>query len=49
MLIFYVGSLASLFLTSLYRLNEDGSGIEKVIGLQNYNCLLYTSPSPRDS
>jgi len=39
MLIFYVGSLASLFLTSLYRLNEDGSGIEKVIGLQNYKAL----------
>ena len=31
MLVFYIGSLASLFLTSLYRLNEDGSGIEKVI------------------
>ncbi|HZX54792.1 MAG TPA: ABC transporter permease [Ilumatobacteraceae bacterium] len=39
MLIFYVGSLASLFLTSLYRLNEDGSGIEKVVGLQNYKAL----------
>jgi putative spermidine/putrescine transport system permease protein len=43
MLIFYVGSLASLFLTSLYRLNEDGSGIEKVIGLQNYKELAHNS------
>jgi putative spermidine/putrescine transport system permease protein len=41
--LFYVGSLASLFLTSLYRLNEDGSGIEKVIGLQNYKELADSS------
>jgi putative spermidine/putrescine transport system permease protein len=40
MLVLYVGSLASLFLTSLYRLNEDGSGIEKVIGAQNYRTLI---------
>ena len=40
MLVLYVGSLASLFLTSLYRLNEDGSGIDKVIGAQNYRTLL---------
>lgn len=40
MLVLYIGSLASLFLTSLYRLNEDGSGIEKVIGGQNYRTLI---------
>ena len=40
MLVLYVGSLASLFLTSLYRLNEDGSGIDKVIGAQNYRTLI---------
>jgi len=43
MLIFYIGSLASLFLTSLYRLNEDGSSIDKVIGLQNYKALAANS------
>jgi putative spermidine/putrescine transport system permease protein len=40
MLVLYVGSLASLFLTSLYRLNDDGSGIDKVIGTQNYRTLI---------
>ena len=40
MLVLYIGSLASLFLTSLYRLNEDGSGIEKVVGAQNYRTLI---------
>jgi putative spermidine/putrescine transport system permease protein len=40
MLLLYVGSLVSLFLTSLYRLNEDGSGIDKVIGAQNYQTLI---------
>jgi putative spermidine/putrescine transport system permease protein len=40
MLVLYVGSLASLFLTSLYRLNDDGSGIDKVIGAQNYRTLI---------
>jgi putative spermidine/putrescine transport system permease protein len=40
MLVIYVGSLASLFLTSLYRLKEDGSGIDKVIGAQNYRTLI---------
>jgi putative spermidine/putrescine transport system permease protein len=40
MLLLYVGSLASLFLTSLYRLKEDGSGIDKVIGAQNYRTLI---------
>ena len=39
MLVLYIGSLLSLFLTSLYRLNEDGSGIVKVIGAQNYRTL----------
>ena len=43
MLVLYIGSLASLFLTSLYRLNEDGSGIEKVISTQNYQTLLNNS------
>lgn len=40
MLVLYIGSLVSLFLTSLYRLNEDGSGIQKVIGGQNYRTLI---------
>ncbi|MEP7114973.1 MAG: ABC transporter permease [Ilumatobacteraceae bacterium] len=40
MMVLYVGSLASLFLTSLYRLKEDGSGIDKVIGVQNYRTLI---------
>ncbi|HEY0520723.1 MAG TPA: ABC transporter permease [Ilumatobacteraceae bacterium] len=40
MMVIYVGSLASLFLTSLYRLNDDGSGIDKVIGTQNYRTLV---------
>jgi putative spermidine/putrescine transport system permease protein len=40
MLVLYIGSLLSLFLTSLYRLNEDGSRIEKVIGVQNYRTLI---------
>jgi putative spermidine/putrescine transport system permease protein len=40
MLVLYIGSLASLFLTSLYRLNDDGSGIDKVIGSQNYRTLI---------
>ena len=40
MLVLYIGSLGSLFLTSLYRLNEDGSGIDKVIGAQNYRTLI---------
>ncbi|MEO8263874.1 MAG: ABC transporter permease [Ilumatobacteraceae bacterium] len=40
MLVLYVGSLASLFLTSLYRLNDAGSGIDKVIGAQNYRTLI---------
>src|SRR6186997_968726 len=40
MLVLYVGSLASLFLTSLYRLKEDGSGIDKVISAGNYRTLI---------
>jgi putative spermidine/putrescine transport system permease protein len=40
MLLLYIGALVSLFLTSLYRLNEDGSGIDKVIGAQNYRTLI---------
>ncbi|MEY2402011.1 MAG: putative spermidine/putrescine transport system permease protein, partial [Ilumatobacteraceae bacterium] len=40
MLLLYVGSLASLFLTSLYRLNDDGSGIDKILGTQNYRTLI---------
>ncbi|MGZ6986920.1 MAG: ABC transporter permease [Ilumatobacteraceae bacterium] len=40
MLVLYIGSLLSLFLTSLYRLNEDGSGIVKVVGGQNYRTLI---------
>ncbi len=43
MLVLYIGSLTSLFLTSLYRLNEDGSGIEKVISLENYQTLINES------
>jgi putative spermidine/putrescine transport system permease protein len=47
MLVLYIGSLTALFLTSLYRLNEDGSGIEKVISLQNYQTLI-NEPVYRD-
>lgn len=40
MLVLYIGSLLSLFLTSLYHLNDDGSGIVKTIGAQNYRTLI---------
>ena len=40
MLVLYIGALASLFLTSLYRLNESGNGIEEVISLDNYRTLI---------
>jgi putative spermidine/putrescine transport system permease protein len=39
LLVLYIGSLAALFLNSLYRLNEAGSGIEKVLTLDNYREL----------
>ncbi len=40
MVVLYVGSLASLFLTSMYRLSDDGSRIEHVLGSDNYRELL---------
>jgi putative spermidine/putrescine transport system permease protein len=40
MVVLYVGSLASLFLTSMYRLSDDGSRIEHVVGSDNYRELL---------
>jgi putative spermidine/putrescine transport system permease protein len=43
MVVLYVGSLASLFLNSLYRLNDDASRVEHVIGSDNYRELLDTS------
>ena len=36
LLVLYIGSLAALFLNSLYRLNDTGSGIDKVLNLDNY-------------
>jgi putative spermidine/putrescine transport system permease protein len=40
MAVLYVGSLASLFITSMYRLSDDGSRIEHVVGTDNYRELL---------
>jgi len=39
LLVLYIGSLVALFLNSVYRLNEFGSGIEKVITFDNYRDL----------
>jgi putative spermidine/putrescine transport system permease protein len=39
MLVLYAGALAALFLNSVYRLNEDGSAVEKVLNLDNYREL----------
>jgi putative spermidine/putrescine transport system permease protein len=36
MVVLYVGSLLSLFLTSMYRLSDDGSRVEHVLGADNY-------------
>jgi putative spermidine/putrescine transport system permease protein len=40
LVVIYVGSLAALFVTSFYRLNEDGTGIVKQFGASNYRQLL---------
>jgi putative spermidine/putrescine transport system permease protein len=39
MVVLYVGSLASLFLTSMYRLSYDGSRVDHVVGSDNYREL----------
>ena len=40
MAVLYVGSLLSLFLTSLYQLSEDGAHIDKTVSLDNYRELI---------
>src|SRR3954453_6112521 len=47
LLVLYIGSLIAMFLTSFYRLNEDGTGIIEEFGLTNYKDLL-TVPVYRD-
>jgi putative spermidine/putrescine transport system permease protein len=42
LLLIYVGSLVALFVTSFYRLNEDGTGIVKELGVSNYRQLIDT-------
>ncbi|MEI7546880.1 MAG: ABC transporter permease [Actinomycetota bacterium] len=39
LVVLYIGSLAALFLNSAYRLKEDGSGIDKVLGTENYRTI----------
>jgi putative spermidine/putrescine transport system permease protein len=43
MLVLYVGSLAALFLTSLYRLSDDGSRIEHTFTTDNFQELVDTA------
>ena len=43
LVVLYLGSLAALFVTSFYRLNEDATGITEELGLSNYHELLTTS------
>jgi putative spermidine/putrescine transport system permease protein len=47
LVVLYLGSLIALFLTSLYRLNDDGSAITEKIGASNYRELLH-KPVYRD-
>jgi putative spermidine/putrescine transport system permease protein len=42
LLLMYIGSLVALFLNSVYRLKEDGSGIDKTFNLDNYKEILTT-------
>jgi putative spermidine/putrescine transport system permease protein len=37
LLVMYIGSLLALFLNSAYRLNEDGSGIDKTLSTDNFH------------
>lgn len=41
--VLYFGSLAALFLTSFYRLNEDATAITEKLGTSNYHELLTAS------
>src|SRR5262245_10065051 len=43
LIVLYLGSLLAMFLTSFYRLNEDGTQIVEELGLSNYKELLTTS------
>jgi putative spermidine/putrescine transport system permease protein len=43
MVVLYVGSLLSLFLTSLYRLSDDGSRIDHTLGTDNFHEIVTTS------
>jgi putative spermidine/putrescine transport system permease protein len=42
LLLMYIGSLIALFLNSAYRLNEDGSGIDKTLSTDNVHEILTT-------
>lgn len=43
LVVLYIGSLIALFLTSLYRLNDAGTGIVEKLGTSNYHDLLDTA------
>lgn len=43
LVVLYIGSLIALFLTSLYRLNDAGTGIVEKLGTSNYRDLLDTA------
>ena len=43
LVVLYVGSMIALFLTSLYRLNDAGTGIVEKLGTSNYRDLLDTA------
>ena len=43
LVVLYIGSLVAMFMTSFYRLNEDGTGIDKTFGTTNYHELVAVS------
>jgi putative spermidine/putrescine transport system permease protein len=43
LVLLYIGSLIALFLNSAYRLKEDGSGVDKVLGTDNYREIITTA------
>ena len=43
LIVLYLGSLLALFVTSFYRLNEDGTAIIEEVGLSNYKDMFTTS------
>lgn len=40
LVVLYIGSLVALFLNSAYRLKDDGSGVDKVLGTTNYREII---------